>query len=98
MTMSKSERTEREATDAVTPRVLVRIDLEETPTRKPQTRFEAQTFKGSIHGGNNYDKTVVGFAEFSAYTSVYTDEEYADFRDQVESKAEYVHWKSEAEA
>lgn len=79
--------------ERVTPRILVRIDLEETPTRKPQTRYEAQTPDGTIHGGNNYDKNIVGFAELPANTRLHTQEEYDEFHNEIESKAVYVHWK-----
>lgn len=90
--MPKFEKGER-----VTPRVLVRIDLEKTPARKPQTRFEAQTPNGTIHGGNNYEKTVVGFAELPANTKLSRRDSAEEFRNDIESVAQYVHWKPNAD-
>lgn len=87
--------TAEEGVERITPRVLVRIELSETPARKPQTRYEAQTPEGTIHGGNNYSKDIIGFAEFPANTRLSPREEFGDFREQIELNAKYVHWKSE---
>lgn len=82
--------------EGITPRVLLRIELEETYNRDPTTRYDAQTVNQSIRGGNNYTKEIVGYAEFPVNTKVSTREEFEDFRKLVEVKAEYIHWKPNA--
>lgn len=79
--------------DGITPRVLVRIELDSDPPGRTAVRYEAQMVNSSIRGGNNYEKTILGFVEFPVGTRAPRTEDLAEFRRSVETKAEYVHWK-----
>lgn len=88
-----SEATAEADHEGITPRVLLRIDLEHDYEEPTTTRYEAQTLNQSIRSGNNYEKVIIGFAEFSVNTQIGSRDDFDEFRNIVEAKADYVHWK-----
>ena len=81
-------------TDTYTPRTLIRYTLYAPGSDEiDHVAYEAIQPNGTVGGDDYYDADVVGFAEFSPYTNVGRVRDFETFRDVVESKADYVHWK-----
>ncbi|GAB3669618.1 hypothetical protein [Halopiger thermotolerans] len=79
---------------AVTPRVLVRYTFYEPDGDEVRrVAFDAIQPQGTVADQRFVDLDVIGYAEFEPYTKVDRYRGLEEFRDHIESKAEYVHWK-----
>lgn len=84
--------------ESITPRTLVRRTFYEPGSEEVRrVAFDAVQPRGSIREGEHIDSDVIGFAEFPAYTKLSRHEDLGEFRETVEEKAEYVHWKPDLE-
>jgi hypothetical protein len=84
--------------DAVTPRMLVQVTLYEPDSDEVRTvAFDAVQPRGSIGDGKGYEKEIIGFAEFTPYTNVGRYRDAEAFVSAIETRAQYVYWKPEAD-
>ncbi|AFO59126.1 MULTISPECIES: hypothetical protein [unclassified Natrinema] len=79
--------------DGVSPRALVRYTLTEPDSDDVREVVYDTIQSGTVPNRENVDTDVICFAEFPARTTISRYEDIGVFRNEVESKAEYTHWK-----